>query len=56
MLKLQLKGLNPLTPALSPLGRGEGEARAVAAGNFHASERVADPVFPLASRKRRGPG
>jgi len=45
MLELELKGLNPLTPSLSPPGRGEGEARARAAGVFHASERVAGPIF-----------
>ena len=54
MLELELKSLNPLTPALSPPGRGEGEARPVAACVFHASERMAGPVFPLASRRRRG--
>jgi len=48
-MELQLKGLDPLTPALSPLGRGEGEARAAAAGDSHASKRMAGPVFPLAS-------
>jgi len=56
MLELELKDLNPLTPSLSPLGRGEGEVRAGAAGNFHASQRVAGPVYPLASRRRRGWG